>query len=870
MNHMLTTLIRRSLRAGRMRNLIAVLSIALTAVLFTTVTTLGAGAAESMKLTMQMQKGSRSDGEFRNMTKEQYGALKDAGFIKEYGLRMPVDFLSNTTHHNIEFDVLDETEAEYMFCMPTHGDFPEAADEVVTSDAAIRELGGEPRTGEKIPVRFTAHGREYIFTMTVSGWYEAANSQISMMAAGKAFEEAHPDIFAYTYDKDLETAGTYGADITAVSVRGLEDKAKAFVRELGGDPDDMAADNYLPFVLNTATNQPISAKTLLMGSIVMLLFVFCGYLLIYNVFDIAVMQEIRRYGLYRTIGMSRRQVKLLINRQALLLSAIGIPVGLLLGYVIGNVSLPMVMNILSTEYEAVAASASPSPAIFLGAGAFTAVTVYLSTRKPVKTAADIPPIEAFRYVESSDAAKKAKKISSPRKKRRARRPGILHLAWTNLGRNKRRTAFIFLSLALCIILLNSTGIAAGSLDAEKEADYFIRTDFAVVNAVSTNNVRGFSRREHGLTKEVPDAIKKRPGVTNLSPIYKNTLDDTDITYDFGVQFSETDENEEDGSLWGITEDGFRFGLGGDGYPLCNVYGMDETALSRLDIQEGETDAHLLYEKMKKGEGVLVGVTADRTTMTINADLDMVQTGSLIAVRKDGREIMRLPVLAKAALNGDDEEIGVTLNGPVSVGGDGLSIYIPESLYKSIYDRPTVYKYSFDVEESQRESMDAFLKDAVSSGWSSLDYMSADMAREHAETFRTVIHLIGGLIGAIFGVTGILNLINTLATAILTRRHEFATMQSIGMTERQLRQMIVWEGVFYASGGCALGLFLSILIGNTLIRGLIRPFWQFTFHFTLIPAAVACAALLILGAVIPAAALKLFHRGSIIEKLRVTE
>ena len=62
MNHMLSVLAGRSLRAGRMRNLIAVLAIMLTAILFTTVTTVGTGAAESMILTMQMLKGSRSDG----------------------------------------------------------------------------------------------------------------------------------------------------------------------------------------------------------------------------------------------------------------------------------------------------------------------------------------------------------------------------------------------------------------------------------------------------------------------------------------------------------------------------------------------------------------------------------------------------------------------------------------------------------------------------------------------------------------------------------------------------------------------------------------------------------------------------------------
>ena len=63
--------------------------------------------------------------------------------------------------------------------------------------------------------------------------------------------------------------------------------------------------------------------------------------------------------------------------------------------------------------------------------------------------------------------------------------------------------------------------------------------------------------------------------------------------------------------------------------------------------------------------------------------------------------------------------------------------------------------------------------------------------------QTTIRLVGNLLGIIFGVAGVLNLINTLVTTILIRRHEFATMQSIGMTRRQLRSMLVHEGLFYA-------------------------------------------------------------------------
>ena len=84
---------------------------------------------------------------------------------------------------------------------------------------------------------------------------------------------------------------------------------KNWSRSVGGDPEDMEAPNYLPGIVNEMTNQSIDPSILAMGTVFVILFIFCGYLLIYNVFDIAVMQDIRRYGLYRTIGMSRNQVK---------------------------------------------------------------------------------------------------------------------------------------------------------------------------------------------------------------------------------------------------------------------------------------------------------------------------------------------------------------------------------------------------------------------------------------------------------------------------------------------------------------------------------------------------------------------------------
>ena len=851
----------RSFRASKMRNLIAVLAIMLTAILFTTVTTIGMGAMDSMTLTMQMQKGSRSDGDFRNMTSEQYEALADADFIKEYGLRMPVGFLTNTNRTNVEFDVLDETQADLTFCAPSHGNIPQTENEIVTSDAALRDLGVEPEVGATVTIAFTAHGQEYQMDMVVSGWFEATNDQISMMWAGTAFRDAHPDIFEYTYDKDRVMTGTYYSDFIATSTVGLQENLDNWVSQMGGNPDASSSDT-LSAAVNTMTNPTMEPTTIFMGAVIIILFVFCGYLLIYNVFDIAVMQEIRRYGLYRTVGMSKRQVKKLINRQALWLSCIGIPLGLLVCYFIGKAALPKIMNIFSSEYESVAVNVEPSPIIFVGAAVLAAFTVFLSTRKPVRVAANIPPIEAFRYVEAATGKRTMKKSTAG--------TSLPRLAWSNLGRNKRRSIFIVISLTLCVVLLNCVGIAADSVDIEKQVSYTIRTDYVVVNSASTNGMEGFTLREQALPNDVMEAINTQPGVTEASAVYKNTLDDANITYGFPMKVVSTEEASETGVPFVITDMGLNFNLGADGRPICNVYGMEETALSRMDIQEGETDAHALYEQMENGAGVLLGVQADRSTMKIDGNLDPLEIGDVITVYKDGKAIMELPVLAKAAINGDDQETGYTANGPYTVGADGLFLYLPSSIYEKIYDEPSIYKYSFNVDENERTNMTVFLENYITQVDTSLNYLSADSARENAQATRTMLQFVGGLIGIIFGVAGVLNLTNTIITTILARRHEFATMQSIGMTTKQLTQMMIWEGVYYAIGACIVGLILSMVLAFTVVRVLTGSIWYFTFHFTLLPAIIPCVVLLIVAAIVPVIALKVFNKGSIVEKLRVAE
>ena len=100
-----------------------------------------------------------------------------------------------------------------------------------------------------------------------------------------------------------------------------------------------------------------------------------GYLLIYNVFYISIAQDIRFYGMLKTLGPTARQIRKIVYRKAIKLSLMGIPIGLLLGWPIGRLLLPAIVNML-TEKKRVVTTVNPS--IFLVAIVFSMITVLIS------------------------------------------------------------------------------------------------------------------------------------------------------------------------------------------------------------------------------------------------------------------------------------------------------------------------------------------------------------------------------------------------------------------------------------------------------------------------------------------------------------
>ena len=215
-----------------------------------------------------------------------------------------------------------------------------------------------------------------------------------------------------------------------------------------------------------------------------------------------------------------------MNRQDVLLTVIGLPIGLIAGFLVSWMLFPAVIEFFS--YTALTATEmSVSPLIFVIAALFTVLTVFISTRKPAKKAAKVSPLEAIRYTGQENIKKKATKRSQGAK--------LPRMALANLGRSKRRTVFIIISMLLCIVLLNSAFVITQSIDEDKFISRQTKTDYTVYNSTSINFNDPFQYHEDGLPLGVPELINQQSGVENGRYLYRNTLDDADVTVDYGIE-----------------------------------------------------------------------------------------------------------------------------------------------------------------------------------------------------------------------------------------------------------------------------------------------------------------------------------------------
>lgn len=875
-------LARRSLRANRIRNAIAILAIALTTVLFTSLFTIALSINYSFQQSNFRQVGGWSHGGFKYLTEAQFEELREDPLIREWGLRrfvgMPADEPFQKSH--VEIGYSDANQAHWMYCDPEEGRLPEeGTDEAATDTRVLELLGVEPELGNQFTVTFLVDNRETTQTFTLCGWWEYDEAIVAnhILIPESRVDDILDEVGVVPPGSDGMT-GSWNLDVMFRNSMHIAQDMDQVLENHGYQGISRAeGDNYI----NTGVNwgytgaqlaDSMDPTTLAAVAALLLLIIFTGYLIIYNVFQISVTNDIRFYGLLKTIGTTGKQLKRIIRRQALTLSLAGIPLGLLLGYGVGAWLTPVVLRRLDGVVED---ALSASPLIFVGSALFSLITVLISCRKPGRMASRVSPIEAIRYTEHDGGKKRQGRKTT-------RGVNLLSMAYGNLGRSRRKTVVTILSLCLAIVLLNVTVTFTNGFDMEKYVSRSTVSDFLVADAGQFQTGGDLFHDEMAVPQSVVDAIAAQGGVTDGGKVYGRTSPVQEfVTESYFREVNSGWNSQEMLDSMVHFMDRNEDGLLAD---TAQLYGMERFALDKLGVLEG--DLSKLYEP---GGRYVAAVYADDDYGNPNMDSHWARLGDRITLRyveeyeyynPDTGEVYEgevpegEPFVARAARYRDIEyEVAALVTVPYALsyryyGSD--EFVMNDQTFRQDTGTDCVMAYAFDTTEEGNAGMEQFLADFTQNQQPQWDYESKATYSAEFESFRSMFLLLGSVLSMIVGLVGILNFFNAVMTSIITRRREFAMLQSIGMTGRQLRRMLVWEGMLYALISLAASLLISLLGSLLLSSVLERVFWFFTYRLTLLPILICTPVLLLIAAAVPSGCYSRLARQSVVERLRESE
>lgn len=154
--------------------------------------------------------------------------------------------------------------------------------------------------------------------------------------------------------------------------------------------------------------------------------------------------------------------------------------------------------------------------------------------------------------------------------------------------------------------------------------------------------------------------------------------------------------------------------------------------------------------------------------------------------------------------------------------------------------------------------------------SAYDYESKQTAAEEFYDFKNMFLYVGIAVSFVIGLIGVLNFFNAILTGILARKKEFAVLQSIGMTGKQLNTMLIVEGILFAGSAVAVTLVLVILMGPGIGKTLESMFWFFSYRINILPILAVAPFFLLTGVMIPLISYRYVAKRSVVERLREAE
>ena len=830
------------MKANRTRNIFAIVAVILTTFMITTVFSLGINYKENMDLMGVRTSGTNANVMLAMPTKEQEKEICDLDYVDTVGKQYMIGTVSGKNEADrdltIAMQYYDHTEWEKHYkeaISNINGSYPKKENEIMLSENALSQLGiKKPKLDMEIPLSYVSKDGEQKDTFTLSGWFR------SYTGTGMAFlSESYCQEHGYT----LQNSG-----VLSIS---LENPKNDFFRI----QDDVVLNEDQDFqgsVSMSSSNGSVYAMMLLLVFFI----IGSGYLLIYNVLYISISRDTRFYGLIKTLGTTEKQIKTLVKRQAVTFACIGIPIGIILSGALSFGIIPFILeNAFDSGKSMMDAEMFFHPSIFILSIIFSALTVWIACNAPAKIAGRISPIEALRYQNFA---------STKTKSRNSTNGGKLHvMAYHNVFRDKKRAILVFMSLFMGITMILGVNGIIGSVKVEnfieKYMDYnFEYTDVQFEQPEQPNKeVAQFDERFVKQIKQIDDVANVDIQKTVWSGI---DFDKTALEDFLKIKYEDSRYKTRGQSYEEMVADLQKYADAGD-YG-CYITTLDNKALEEYNAEH--PDKPIDMERFQRGETAIVGMDTEYNAP--NTAL-VGKTLSLTADSPDGKAADFL--IDGSFYYGDYENNlseGIGRRKDIHIVPE--IIYVSEAGMERLTKAPIISAIGIDIEDmKQVEQMDSKLQTLndtlTKTEW---NYKSpVGMIEEFNQMFYSV-NLLGNGAAVLLIVVGLINFVNVMLTGVVARKNEFAIMESIGTSKKQIRKILTLEGGMYALVTTALIMTLGnaflLLVADAVPH--MADYAKFEYPFTLVICLIFAIFIICLS--IPAIVYRAVSKETVIERL----
>lgn len=534
--------------------------------------------------------------------------------------------------------------------------------------------------------------------------------------------------------------------------------------------------------------------------ILVIIIMTASVLLIYNAFSISLRERTTQFGLLSSIGATKKQLRRSMGFEAVAVSCIGIPLGILAGVGGIGVTLHYIGKGITVWIHGIETGIPlvVSPGSILAAAAVAFVTVMISVWIPSRRIKKISPMEAIRA--NTDIKISSKEVKTAKWVTRVfGLEGML--AEKNYKRDKRKYRTTVLSLTMSIVLFATAALFQ---------EYLMQTGAFVLEAPQIDLEYHYYEYEGQDSEEaarVDKVIREAKYVDSVASFHKTYLtleipkewmaDGASGAYELGSLKSD-DHTFIQMSVAAVSDDAFREFAAGRHIDVSDYEETDSLRLMYVNeagVYNAETQR---YERIAFLNGEKDIPLPCGTIEYEEENVKFVQTGQALL----GDAVLEKP-----------EELEYLTNELLAI--------IPESMFLKFQGQfqedagYTVYNIRSKQPEKAYEEIESALKERELTECGYLNNLTQEYETDRNALMAVKVLSYGFIV--LLSLIAVANVFNTVTTNLLLRRREFAMLRSMGMSPKGLYRMMDYECLIYGMRAIIYGVLLSVLVSLAIYR-----------------------------------------------------